>query len=241
MNRILCKLLASFALIFLVLKCPSPLKAEEVKSQKNEISSLSLCGVILTKKKSSSLVVLKDEADGKIHFFTEGDRFRDYTIVQIYENRIVFQKKDVLYQLFFKKKVDKRSKPMQVKEPMKVLPSPDKKKNSKVIKKEFSREEAEKRIQMEWQILITGTEIVPNWEDGKINGFKIIRLPGGSILSELGIHENDVIKSINGSVLNDSQALREHFQNYRYIDDFKITLLRRQKIVVIECALKIHR
>ena len=241
MNNCRSRLLVSGLLIYLMLKCLCPLYAEEAKSQKNEISSVTLCGVILTNDRSDSLVVLKDESDGKIHFFSEGDSYGDYTIVQIYKNRIVLRKKDVLYKLFSKKKGYERSKPMPTKEPMKVLPFPDKKKDKKVIKKEFFRKEVEKRIEAELQILIKGTEIVPNWQEGKINGLKINRLPGGSILSELGIHENDVLKSINGSELNDLFTLREHFQNYRYVNDFQITLLRKQKIIVIECVLKTYR
>jgi len=241
MNSIRSKLLVNGLLIFLILKCSCPLHAEDANRQKNEISSVTLCGVILSNDTSNSLVVLKDKSDGKIHFLKEGEIFGDYTIVHIYENRIVIRKKNILYKLFSKKKGYKYIKPMPTKEPMIILPSTDKKKDTKVIKKEFSRKEVEKRIEAEWQILIKGTEIVPNWKDGKINGLKITRLPGGSILSELGIHENDVLKSINGSELNDLYTLREHFQNYRDVNDFQITLLRKQKIIVIECVLKTYR
>lgn len=238
MNSSRSNLLVGFMSIFLMLFCMCPLHAEDANSQKNKISSVTLCGVILSNDTTNSLVVLKDESDGTIHFFAEGDRYRDYTIVHIYENRIVLQKNDVLYQLFSKKKGSEHLKPLPKKEPMKALPSNNK---EKAVKKEFYRNDVEKRIEAERQILIKGTEIVPNWQEGKINGLKIIRLPGGSILSELGIHENDVLININGSELYDSYTLIAQFYNYRDVNDFQITLLRKQKIIVIECVLKTPR
>ena len=225
-------------LVVLMLKCPYPLRAQDADSQNNKISSLTLCGVILTDGLSQSLVVLKDETEGKIHFFREGDRFKEYTILHIHENRLVLRKKDVLYQLFLKKKGYKHSIPMPTEESEEVFSSSDNKKDTKIVKKEFFREEVEKRIEAEWPILIKGTEIVPHWENGKKNGLKIIRLPGGSILSELGIHENDVLKRINGSALYDPYVLVGHFQNLPNVNDFQIILLRKQKTIVIECVLK---
>jgi general secretion pathway protein C len=43
-----------------------------------------------------------------------------------------------------------------------------------------------------------GTRPIPKYEKGKLTGFELTRMSGGSIFSELGMRNGDVITSING-------------------------------------------
>ncbi len=54
-----------------------------------------------------------------------------------------------------------------------------------------------------------GTRPVPKYEKGKLTGFEITRMSGGSIFSELGMRNGDVITSINGKkIRSPNDALR---------------------------------
>jgi len=238
MNSHPSKLLAIGLLFFLPLNCLFQLQALDINSQKTDISFMTLYGVIVSKNSSNSLAVLKDELGGKIHFCKEGDNFGGCSVVHIYANRIVLQSEDSLYQLDLRKNGIENLNPGPLEMPVKVAPSAFKERMFKTVKKEFFRKEVEKRIKSEWKILTQETEIAANWIDGKISGFKIIRLPGGSILSELGIHENDIVISINGSELNGSHTLAELVQAYNDINTIEITLMRKEQVITFECELK---
>lgn len=45
---------------------------------------------------------------------------------------------------------------------------------------------------------------IPNFENGMLNGYKILQVTPGSIYEQLGIHNGDVITSFNGNAVTDS-------------------------------------
>ena len=67
-----------------------------------------------------------------------------------------------------------------------------------VLTKELNRSDVEKRIAAEWSLIMNSTRFIPNYVDGRVQGFRITKLPEESILSEIGIQKNDIIKEING-------------------------------------------
>jgi len=69
------------------------------------------------------------------------------------------------------------------------------------------RSDVEKRIRLEWPVMMKETKFVPNYLNGQVSGFKIMSLPDKGIFSETGILENDVIKKVNGIELNDLATL----------------------------------
>lgn len=79
--------------------------------------------------------------------------------------------------------------------------------NNNLTKREFVRSEVERRVKRELPLIIKETKVVPNHIEGKISGFRITNLPKKSIISEIGIYKNDVIKEINDIELNDLSTL----------------------------------
>jgi len=96
--------------------------------------------------------------------------------------------------------------------------------------KEFSRSEVERRIREEWSLIIEETRFVPNIVDGKISGFKITKLPSKTILSDIGILNNDIIKEINGIELNDMRTLFSLFDRFRDENQFEVHVERNGKL-----------
>lgn len=83
------------------------------------------------------------------------------------------------------------------------------------IKREFIRSRIGRRIEKEWSSIAKGTRFVPNDIDGKIRGLKIRKLPENSILSDIGIYEDDVIIEINGIELNEVASLSRLFDKFK--------------------------
>lgn len=87
-------------------------------------------------------------------------------------------------------------------------------------------------------ILMSSARIIPNMVAGKMEGFKISKLPQTSILSELGIRKNDIIKEINGTKINDLESLLSLYQRIWSENLFHIVLERNGKIVRMQFVLK---
>ena len=85
---------------------------------------------------------------------------------------------------------------------------------------------------------MSSARIIPNMSAGKMEGFKISKLPEDSILSELGVRKNDIIKEINGTQINDLESLMSLYQRIWSENLFNIVLERNGKIVRMQFVLK---
>ncbi len=228
-------------LCLLGFKKTTPLSSQE----KNDILHLSLCGVMVSEGISSSLAVIKEERNGKILILKIGESIHGFRVLQILTDRVLLIKENQTYQLFltrdkltdteqekysgFPKQNSGNSMENSIHEQDSSLHS---------IRKEYIRSEVEKRIAAEWQLIAKETKFIPNRVNNKISGFKVTRLPGGSILSEIGIHKNDIIKAVNGIELNDTLTLLSLFDRFRNDSQIEISLERKGKTRNIFCILK---
>ncbi|NIM91110.1 MAG: hypothetical protein GTO17_09200 [Candidatus Aminicenantes bacterium] len=221
-------------------------KATPVSSQvKNDILHLSLYGVVLSEGNSACLAVIKDERVGKILILQVGEKVKGFQLTQILKDSIMLRKEDQIYQLFLTRNrmIDTKQEnhgesPKQ--KPVKPIENSIQERDSsfKSIRKEYIRAEVEKRIAVEWPLIAKETKFIPNRVNNKISGFKITRLPGGSILSEIGIHKNDIIKAVNGVELNDTDKLLSLFDRFQNDSQIKISLERKGRIYNILCVLQ---
>ena len=103
--------------------------------------------------------------------------------------------------------------------------------NNNLVKMEFDRSEVERRIETEWPLIAKETRFIPNLIKGKTSGFKITKLPEKSILSEVGIYKNDVIKEINGIELNNVETLFQLYNKFKGGNQFEVTVERDGKLL----------
>jgi type II secretion system protein C len=213
--------------------------------RENNSPDLSLYGVMVSKDNSSSIAVIKDEKVGKILILKIGESIKGFQLIQILKDRIVLHKDSQACQVFLKRNLFMNSAPIHHEKPMKQysdFPRDDlhgfDQAKPMLIRKEFIRSEVEKRIAAEWQLIAKETKFIPNRVNNEINGFKITRLPGGSILSEIGIHKNDIIKAVNGIELNDTITLLSLFDKFWNDSQIEISLERKGTIYNIICILK---
>jgi type II secretory pathway component PulC len=87
-------------------------------------------------------------------------------------------------------------------------------------------------------VIINETRFVPNIVEGKTRGFKITNLPERTILSDMGILKNDIIKGVNGVELNDMDDIFSLYNELRDESRFEVNMERNGKSLRILYVLK---
>ena len=75
--------------------------------------------------------------------------------------------------------------------------------------------------------LITQIRVVPNFQDGKANGFKVFAIKPNSIFSKIGLKNGDVIQSVNDRNINSPDKAFAAFQDLKSEKSLAVEILRR--------------
>jgi len=213
-------------------------KRPALKGYEDNRIPLSLIGVVISKNNSSSLAILKNKRNGKTVILTLGDRILGMELIHVFEGGVVLRKEGKTYLIFFGRseliyfdKIAERSqKANDIFHPEDELLVGNQF-ESEFTEKEFIRSEATKRIKQEWPLIRKETRVEPNYIRGKMSGLKIISLPKRGIISETGICKNDVIKEVNGVVIDDLSKLFKLYSNIFVEDRFEILIERDGKLM----------
>lgn len=212
------------------------------------IASLTLGGVLLSRDETSSVAILFDGGSGEAVLLKMGERFRGLELEAVYADRVELRKGNRVYSLFLgrgqwepKHRTAASSRlagrPAAELNPSEPSPENDPERRD-AVRREFDRSEVESRLEKEWSRIMQETRFVPNSVDGNIIGFKITRLPNRSILSDIGLRRNDIIKEINGVVLNDISHLFNLYQRFKNESRINVLLERNEKEFSYEYILK---
>lgn len=216
-------------------------------SDEQEISlpSLALIGVVVSNDASSSVATLQNKQTGLIKTLRIGEKILDFTLDQVFENRVILKKGERSFQILLGKgSVIRAVEPVQRKPPEVQTPvlndrpveSPGLDPN--IIRKEFNRAEVERRLEREWAEILEKTRFVPNMVNGNVSGFKILNFPENTILTDIGIVKNDVIKEINGVELNNMAMIFDLYDRFKNDNQFNVSILRGGKLLRILYLLK---
>lgn len=214
------------------------------QAEEKPLPSLSLVGVIISGNASSSLAILKNGASGRTVTLRVGENISGLTLVQVFENRVILQKENQTFQIFLGRGNLVKAQEVPPRNPVEPAPLPkedDSKSegsNSNMAKKEFVREDVLKRLEAEWPVIVNETRFVPNIVEGKTSGFKITNLPEKTILSDMGILKNDIIKGINGVELNDMDTIFSLYNQLKDESRFEVSMERNGKSLRILYVLK---
>jgi len=201
------------------------------------LPQLSLVGVIVSEDASSSLAVLKNENTGNTVILRVGENISGLTLVEVFENRVILRKGNQTFQIFLGRGSLVKAQEMPPQNLPEVILPPREKESKKeesemnVTKKEFIRAEVLRRFEAEWPVIVNETRFLPNLVEGKVSGFKITNLPQKTILSDVGIQENDIIKEVNGMELNDMQAIFSLYSQFKDESRFEVSLERNGKLI----------
>ena len=78
-------------------------------------------------------------------------------------------------------------------------------------------------------VVATQARIVPSFQGGKSNGFKLFSIKPDSIYSKLGIKNGDIIQRINGYEMTSPDKALEVYQKLRDASTINIDVIRRGK------------
>ncbi len=213
--------------------------------QEIRLPSLVLIGVVVSKDPFSSVATLQNKQTGKTDIIKIGENILDFTLHQVFDNRIILKKGERSFQIILGKgRMIKAVKSAQKKPDEAQLPGPKDEPtggpglDANIIRKEFNRSEIEKRLEKEWAEIIEKTKFVPNMVKGNVSGFKILDFPENTILTEIGLVKNDILKEINGAELNNIAMMFDLFDRFKNDSQFNVSILRGGKLLRILYLLK---
>ena len=99
-----------------------------------------------------------------------------------------------------------------------------------VVSKVITRQEINDKILGDPSAIYGGgAAFGPNLEEGKVNGFKLHRIPENHIFYTLGARSGDIIKSVNGYTLTNTQQMMELWNNIKTMPRVSVDLVRDGK------------
>lgn len=209
-------------------------------TQEEPLPSLSLIGIIVSQNASSSVAVLKNEQTGKIKILHIGESINDFILSQVFDNRIILKKGEKTYQIFLGRgSLIRAMQPLPERPEVLSFPEIEEKQaegqpaTDNLIKKEFNRVEVERRLQVELPLIMQEARFVPYIANGRVSGFRITNLPRSSIISEVGIRKNDIIKKINDVELNNMESLFGLYERFKDDNRFEVSIERSGRLIRI--------
>lgn len=74
--------------------------------------------------------------------------------------------------------------------------------------------------------LFTQMRALPNLENGRTQGFKLSEIVPGSLFQQMGLHDGDIVTSVNGQPLDDPTQAISLFNTLRNSNSISLTMVR---------------
>lgn len=100
------------------------------------------------------------------------------------------------------------------------------------------RQQVEARLGVEIPRILAETTLVPFYEDGRIAGLTLQRMPEGTLLSEAGLKPGDVIREINGTVIDGMGTLIGLWTRLRSETSLRAVVEREGRLTTLSLTLK---
>jgi general secretion pathway protein C len=102
----------------------------------------------------------------------------------------------------------------------------------------MSRTEVERRLGSEIPQILADTALAPAIEDGRVVGLTVTRLAEGTLLSDAGLRQGDVITEVNGTPIDGMAALIGLWPRLQGATDLQATVRRAGRPVSLEVTLR---
>jgi type II secretory pathway component PulC len=100
------------------------------------------------------------------------------------------------------------------------------------------RQQVEARLGVEIPRILAETALVPFYEDGRITGLTLQRMPAGTLLSEAGLQPGDVIREINGTVIDGMATLIGLWTRLRSETSLRAVVQREGRLRILTLTLE---
>ncbi len=199
-------------------------KPKKVEGPVLKLTSLTLKATFVNGK--NSFIVIEDGKD--TIFLNQGEKYKEYTLIEVYKDRAVFEKDSKRFEIVIKENLPKsilEEEPEEMEEELPdFIPSSSKPLGNSVEKK-VSRNIIERYIKnpkMIWKN-ISINEIRKN---GVLRGFRVGKVKKGSYFERLGLRSGDIIKAIDGRPLRSIAQVMEYYKNISKINALTLTVER---------------
>lgn len=211
-----------------------PKKREKKEIKYNLLKKIQLKAIYSTQGLNGWIII--EDKSKKTHILSVGESFKNFKLIKVYLNYVIFSKNRKEYKLSLKddKKVsfsiDKISSDINSIENEHIIVMDD-----KVTIKRLYLNNYIKNFENIWNdIAIKETKN----KAGKIDGFKINKISKNSVFLKLGLKKGDILKEINNIKLN---SYNEAFGIYKKINRLKnlnIKILRNSKEMELNYEIK---
>jgi general secretion pathway protein C len=80
--------------------------------------------------------------------------------------------------------------------------------------------------------------VIPNYRNGKYEGFKLVGVRPGSLYRAIGIRSGDIVRSINGKAINSPNKAMELFSEFKNAQNMTLEIERRGQIEKIDYTIQ---
>jgi type II secretion system protein C len=179
-----------------------------------------LNGVIVLPK-NRSIALIRKSGDSESKIYKIGDTLDDMEVVKIERDKVHLSLRGriIILPMYYKY----TSKEARIRESAPVREEIlDEYEGSRKVQKVLSRSDVENRVFNRVNEILTQIAISPYLVDGKMEGLRLIRVPKGNIVYELGGRSGDLVKRVNGHELNQIDQMYQLWENIK--DDSQITV-----------------
>ena len=223
-------------------------KTDRKVSKPNEIKKtdlpLKIIGIIYSGVPTSGIVVIEQKKEKKRDSFNVGDiLIGDAKLAEIHPKKIIIDRgtyKEFLElpplivkrssRNIVKAKTDKKSR-------YATDPPPDEYREEGFERVgneiKLSSEFKQKLLSTDFNKVLQDVKAVPYFEGNELQGYRMTKLKEGSIYQKMGLQANDIVREINGFVLDDASQVLNYLRSLQKEKDFEVEILRSGKLQVI--------
>ena len=210
----------------------------EPANSDNILSPYFLVGVVVSCDAVSAVAVFKNAETGNLVNLSTGESLLGMELVQVAKDGILLKREGRIYWNLLTEGpqaggAEKTPPELLSEADVDQLPrlNVDSEGVVRLPEKEYRRSDIEKRFERERVALLRETSVAPNYIDGKMAGFRVLRWPKKGVASEAGIHEGDIIKEVNGVELNSLAAVVRFARRFHSEDRFEVLIERDDRLV----------
>ncbi len=102
----------------------------------------------------------------------------------------------------------------------------------------MARADVDRRLAIEMNRILSETALAPVTEDGRVTGVSVAKIAQGSLLTEVGLRQGDVITEINGTRIDGLATLMGLYSRLQGEKELKAIVLRGGKAVSLQINLQ---
>ncbi len=189
----------------------------------SDMTELKLIGTITGPQSIARALILK-KGEKQAQIFRLWKDVYGYTLVGIGSSKIYLKRDKSTYTLdLFEKK--------ELPAPHTINPVNDIRGN---VKKSISRAEFQQKMLNNIDTAMQGIKAGPHRVNGQIDGFQLIRIRPYNVLYDYGLRSGDIIKRINGKMIDSTEKLYNMWQGFKNESRLLFDIERNGKIITLD-------